>query len=261
MTDIPSNAVFETGSGFSIGNVIERSFGIFGRNFIPFLILSAICASPYLLIDWNQAQFSLAKPGDPAVLLGAAKGLLKTVLISGLLGLLVATVGRAALIAAVFQSMRGQPINILDSIRHGLARVLPIIGLLILMGLGIGAGMIFLIVPGIILYMMWYVALPACVVERLGPAASLSRSAGLTKGSRWKIFGLVILIWIVGSIISMTAHAVFLLAHSQVVFTVGEYVLQTLIFAIQSIIALVLYHDLRVSKEGIDTDRIASVFD
>jgi hypothetical protein len=261
MTDIPSNAVFETGSGFSIGNVIERSFGIFGRNLVPFLILSAICAFPYLLMDWNQAQLSLAKPGDPTAILGAAKGLGKSVLISGILGLLVATVGRAALIAAVFQSMRGQPINILDSIRHGLARFFPIIGMSILMGLGIGAGMILLIVPGIMFYMMWYVALPACVVERLGPAASLGRSAGLTKGSRWKIFGLVVLVAIVGSIINMTANAVFLLAHNKIVFTAGEYALQTVIFAIQSIIALVLYHDLRVAKEGIDTDRIASVFD
>ena len=34
-------------------------------------------------------------------------------------------------------------------------------------------GFILLIVPGLILFTMWFVATPACVVERLGPMRSL----------------------------------------------------------------------------------------
>src|SRR5215475_5262435 len=36
---------------------------------------------------------------------------------------------------------------------------------------------------------MWFVAVPACVEERLGPWTSLRRSRDLTKGHRWKLCG------------------------------------------------------------------------
>jgi len=42
------------------------------------------------------------------------------------------------------------------------------------------------------------VAVPACVIEKLGVGKSLSRSSALTRGYRWPIFG-IILLTIVGS--------------------------------------------------------------
>ncbi len=261
MTDIPNGAAFDTSSGFSIGNIIERSFAVFGRNLVPFLVLGAICTSPYIFLYWGQAQMTLARPGDPTAAINAMKGFGRSAAISVGLGFFVATLGRAALISAVFQAMRGQPVEVLGSLRRGLARFFPVLGMSIVLGLGIFAASLLLIVPGIILYTMWYVALPACVVERQGPLASLRRSAQLTKGNRWKIFGMAFLVALVGGIISAVANGVFLAAHNRVAFTVGEYLTQTVVFAVGSIIALVLYHDLRVAKEGIDTDRIAAVFD
>jgi uncharacterized membrane protein len=53
--------------------------------------------------------------------------------------------------------------------------------------------MVLLIVPGLILYTMWFVGFPACVVERLGPWTSLRRSRELTKGYRWKVLALALL--------------------------------------------------------------------
>jgi len=52
--------------------------------------------------------------------------------------------------------------------------------------------------PGLIVFTMWFVATPACVVERLGPFRSMGRSRQLTKGHRWKIFGTIVLIFVGG---------------------------------------------------------------
>ena len=41
--------------------------------------------------------------------------------------------------------------------------------------------------PGIMLMVRWFVAVPACVVERIGPSGSMKRSAELTSGHRWKV--------------------------------------------------------------------------
>ena len=53
-----------------------------------------------------------------------------------------------------------------------------------------------LVIPALILYVMWFVAIPVCVVEQLGPFRSLGRSRQLTKGHRWKILGLLLVILI-----------------------------------------------------------------
>src|SRR5260370_360355 len=89
--------------------------------------------------------------------------------------------------------MRGRPVSLRDCFQVGLGRFFPIVGLAISMGLAVMFASMLFIVPGLILYMMWSVATPACVVERLGPFRSMARSRALTKGHRWKIFGLLLL--------------------------------------------------------------------
>src|SRR5258708_17090641 len=76
-----------------------------------------------------------------------------------------------------------------------------------MMGLAVMFASMLFIVPGLILYMMWSVATPACVVERLGPFRSMARSRALTKGHRWKIFGLLLLTLIPGVIIGAVIGA------------------------------------------------------
>src|SRR5207302_7500833 len=103
--------------------------------------------------------------------------------------LFLGTLCQAVILHAAFQDMRGRAVNLGESLSVGLRRFLPIIGASILLSLGAAVGMLLLIVPGLILLTMWYVAIPACVVEELGPARSLGRSSELTRGNRWKIFG------------------------------------------------------------------------
>ena len=44
--------------------------------------------------------------------------------------------------------------------------IIPLIGLSILVAIGVVLGFVFLIVPGVILYLTWSVAAPALVEER-----------------------------------------------------------------------------------------------
>jgi uncharacterized membrane protein len=137
--------------------------------------------------------------------------------------------------------MRGRAMLIGEAVRRGLSRFWSIIGLAILATLGITVGIILLIVPGIMLAIRWSVALPACVVENLGPLAAMRRSAELTKGHRWKIFGVFILILVIVLIAAM------------IIGLIVAAVVGAITFATEGIIALVL--------AGVDTDQIAAVFD
>jgi hypothetical protein len=261
MTDI-SSGTLETGAGFSIGQVFERSFSIFFKNLAPFLILSAIAMSPYLILYWDQAALSFAQPGvvaaDPTRIF---RNYGSSFAISLILGAIFKTLCEAAILFGAFQVMRGQPFQVMDSLRKGLGRFWSILGLLIVQGIGEAFGFMLLVIPGLILLTMWYVALPACVVEKVGPMTSLSRSAALTKGSRWKIFGLLILLLLLGAILGGVINGTLILSGSKIAFVIGQYLLQVGVVAFGSIVGVVVYHDLRVAKEGIDTDRIAAVFD
>jgi hypothetical protein len=101
----------------------------------------------------------------------------------------------------------------------------------------------------------------------------MGRSRELTKGHRWKVFGLQLAILIpalvVGGIVGAVIFAVsgasgFLAVATALSTTLGQVV--NLIWsaiwkAFYAIVIVVTYHDLRVAKEGVDTDQIAAVFE
>jgi small basic protein len=66
---------------------------------------------------------------------------------------------------------------------------------------------------------------------------------------------------IVSGIIGGVINVVALMFHNNVVHSVVEYLFQAVLVAFESVVGVVLYHDLRAAKEGVNTERIAAVFD
>ena len=68
----------------------------------------------------------------------------------------------------------------------------------IIVGIGIVAGLILLIVPGIILAVMWQF-FGYAIVDRPGTRAieAMGRSADITRGNRWQLFGLVLVLLLI----------------------------------------------------------------
>jgi hypothetical protein len=99
------------------------------------------------------------------------------------------------------------------------------------------------------------------VVERLGPIESMTRSAELTKGHRWKVLGLLLLLGLAVMVGSFILGAILLLWSGTTASTIGILVLQALFGAYESIIVAVLYSDLRMARDGIDLEQVAAVFD
>lgn len=244
-------------SGFRVGTVFGRAFELLFRDFAKFFGLSAIARAPYLLLTilgvLPTVGFSDAWRAGP----GPGIAVLAGTMLSSVLSVIC----QAIILYGAFQVMRGQSFAVGESLQRGLARFFPIIGMLICMGIFMLFGFLMLIVPGIILYVMWSVALPVCVVERQGPFKSLSRSAGLTKGYRWKIFGILLLIGVVSSLVQVViAFALNALA-GPTVMMLGLFLWVAAAVAFSSITVAVIYHDLRVAKEGVDVERIVAVFD
>jgi hypothetical protein len=88
----------------------------------------------------------------------------------------------------------GQRASLGDCLSVALRRALPVIAVSVLMGLAVMVGLVLLIVPGVMLAVMWAVIVPVVVAEDVGVFGAFGRTAALTKGARWKIFGILLLV-------------------------------------------------------------------
>jgi hypothetical protein len=89
----------------------------------------------------------------------------------------------------------------------------------------------------------------------------MGRSAQLTKGHRWKIFGLWIAPIVAGAIVQSVLEGLSNYVGGTLLMLIVLLAWGALVSAFYAILVVVTYHDLRVAKEGVDTDQIAAVFD
>src|SRR5262249_55387037 len=129
---------------------------------------------------------------------------------------------------------------------------------------------------GIVMALFW-VAVPAATMERLGPGQALTRSKNLTRGNMMASFWIVALPVIVGFGAGLLVEA----TAKQGATTVGDgffvyevpvydrlqvalapLALQVLVLGpITAVAAAVGYHDLRVAQDGVSLDELAKVFE
>lgn len=233
---------------FRVGQILNRTFAILSRNLLPFCVVTAIAYLPNLLLLERRI------PGE-------APGRVAAMAFAGIvLSLVFSALSQAIVLFGAFEDMRGRPVDLVASLKVGLARFFAVIGVALLVGILTVLAAILLFFPAFIVMSMLFVAMPACIVERLGPVKSLGRSSALTKGYRWKVFGLWLVIMLVTAVGSGMLGGISY-ATGPIVGGLLKLIWGALAGAFNAIMVVVAYHDLRVVKEGVDTDRIASVFD
>ena len=168
---------------------------------------------------------------------------------------------QAAVTRATVSDLVGERPDFGACLKAGLALLLPMIGLSIVAGLGVGFATLLLIVPGLMLYIAWSVAVPAYVQERIGVFASFDRSRGLTRGSRWKIFAILVVWWIVAALLQAPAEMLTAAAHIP---SYAQVLVSTLVQAVTSMVLATLqatiYVELRDVKEGVLPKDLEAIF-
>jgi hypothetical protein len=229
---------------FSVGRTLGDALTVLSQHFVPFIAIAALAGLPSLA--YRQLEHTRS---------GASAWILI------LLNLVVESLCEAMILYGTFQALRGRPVRIGESIGVGLRYTIPVVIASLAIGVVTGIGFILLIVPGLIALTMFFVTEPAIVVERLGPFDGMGRSIDLTRGYRWPIFGLVFVVTIVSIVVGAIIGATLLHPETLLWYSIAVFVWEALARAYQSVLVAIVYHDLRVLKEGIDLDRIASVFD
>jgi hypothetical protein len=262
-----SSAVAVEERRMSIARVFERAFSTIGSNAVTmFGIAFLFSALPGTLISYGSQLVQ-----QPMVLELGVGGVIAISVVTVLLALVFGMITQGALVRATIAHSEGRKASFGESVMAGLVVVLPLIALGLLLGLAVGIGFLLLIVPGVILYIIWSVASPALVAERSGVFAAFGRSQFLTKGARWKIFALqlviIIFYWIVSGALGVLLVATYGMGGMA---TMGQTlpiwymalnaVIQTVVAAIWGAIQTSLYVELRNWKDGPDAGALADIF-
>ncbi len=144
----------------------------------------------------------------------------------------------------------------------GLRRWLPVLGVALLSYVITVIGFVFLVVPGVFLACALAAALPAAAAERPGVFGALSRSFALTKGNRLAVLvvGLVFLAVTYGVSIVTVYLLPQLTPFAPALGRTLGYATNVVVGPLAWIAPAVVFHDLRVAKEGRATAELEAVF-
>ena len=274
-----------------LGEILDGSFNIYRRHFSLFMRLS-------LILVWLPTAFgiyfNLRFSNNPFAFinvftenLGRNIGItLLVIVVYAICGLLLTS----ATIRIISDSYLGQEPELMESLRFGVGKLVPLVlvtiskGLLVIllyiasaMGVGLlyfggrvlGPGMagllVFVGVVGAAWFVIWVMCAygtttPIVVLEELGSSFdAFGRSWELTRGARGKVFGTIVVTWLISQFVpGMVIQGI-----GNVVGIAGNESLQPVFIVLASLIGIVLapilpcaitllYYDLRVRREAFD---------
>lgn len=250
----------------SIGRIFSRTFGVMGDNpLVVFGISLVLSGIPGGIFDAFFRR-DLAQ--------GLQSGLNGTAIFEIVLGFLVSISLQLLVMGCVTRATvaysQGERASAGDCFSVAIPRFLPIIAISVLATLGMGLGFVLLIVPGFILACTWAVAIPVTLAEKSGVFESFSRSAALTKGVRWKILGLFLLLGLIFWGIELAAGLVsFLLlgmafdnplVATQPVALIISMLVTTLTSTLMAVNTAALFVELRNWKHGPEDTELSHIF-
>jgi hypothetical protein len=244
----------------SVGEILDVSFTLYRRHFAPIAKVALICGGIPVLLS---------------LFLDASGGMLFNLplaLVYYLVFVALSSIATGATVFIVSESYLGGELDAAPA----LARATPLMGRLIVCSIFIAlivfVGFVLFIFPGIILICGLMLAFPALVLEPGSTATgALARSWQLTRGSRWRMLGLLLTLLVllyvplvaIGGVVSLLTPGG-AITNARSAFRIGLIplaamsVVQIFVYPLFYCVLTVAYYDLRVRKEGFDLEVLAA---
>ena len=204
----------------TIGEVISKTFDLYRRDFMKYLVvflivegiigvLTTLIATAFFLpsLSANPAPQTISS------LSGIFGGLFGLIALS----ILISPVATGSATKMASQEIEKGQADLGASVRFTISKLVWLWVLSIIVGVIVGLGFVALIVPGIILAIMYSLATPALLIENTGVLAGMGRSRKLV-AHRWLktfVLGLIlVVIFVIAAIITRLISAPFGFASS-----------------------------------------------
>ena len=250
----------------AVGEILDAAFAVYRRNvFALWKIVAVVVALPAALngaLAVAQRQVGTSNNSSS----GSLVVLELLFVVVTFVALALATAAAYRLVADAYLQRAVDPDA---SLRFGLKRIGSVMWVSIILGLGVICASIFLLIPGVYLYVAWSVAIPVLLAENLRGTKALGRSRALVRGRFWPCLGVLALsfllqfivlfaiIFVLAAIVDTTGNDTLLFFEQ----SISTLISNTLVLPFQIAVTTVLYIDLRVRKEGFDVQLMASALE
>ncbi|WP_026942390.1 YjgN family protein [Hellea balneolensis] len=257
---------------FQFGRVMNRSFSGLFRNIKPImivilisLVVSSLVSAPMYFLDST----------DPTALMQSPSYWIITAM-SSVFGFLFFMFICVFTDHFAFAHFTNRPVKFRYVALRSLKLTIPILFIVVLYFIASYIGMIFLIVPGVIISVGWAIIGPSYLHEETSLFGSFGRSWELTRGYKWWVWLATIVMGIIMMIVfSLAAVLLSVTAYSGVTetdissaFTVTAFLMGLLMslsmylaLALYASFTTALYTELRELKEGPLAEEMSAVFD
>jgi uncharacterized membrane protein len=260
MTDIAASTLApprdRVAEAIRVGDTFSGTWRIFKAHWLAYCGTMAISYVPVAAAITAAGQ-GIDPDQHPAVWIVVA--VVAVIVAIALFACMLLTPTAISFSAAQEMTRGGVPFS--EAVRVALRRSGAIFVLTLLTVLCALFGLALLIAPGVIVFCVYAVASAACVVEGLGPIKSMARSAFLTKGNRWRVLEILILLYVCGGAIAQLIKYVAVRLLGEITGPIASLPVEVAFSAITPVAIGVLYVQLRAAREGVDNEHIAKVFD
>ena len=258
------------------GEILDAAIKIVRRRFKHLMLATLVATGPVLLLgaiiqfsanaDPNKLVIKPTNPGDPPTFdMAAIKVYGAATIVSTILALIGGRIATGATIKIASGAYLGEQPDWRASLRFAFSRVGPLLFLTLLSTLAVLAGLVLCVIPGIYLSVAFALDVPVLFLEDKSATQALSRSRQLVEGHWWRTLGLLIVSSLLAGVVAGILSAIFTIPAALIDSTfvafllraIGTLVATLITTPISAAIALVMYMDLRVRKEGYDLERMA----
>jgi hypothetical protein len=247
-----------------VGEILDTAIKVYRSRWKGLMAVVAIALVPMTFLE----VFLTRRLGSPFSEPVATQGQLDSAVIAsfvvlGIEVLLITPFLTAAVARASADVYLGHPVLVGPTFRFAVSRIHSILWISILSALAVALGFLLLIIPGLIVLVRFFFGSTVLVVEGKKGSAALGRSWRLAKGHFWKIVGTYflagILAFVVAGILAVPGAFAFdaIGPGGWPVYAAAQSLAAILTTPFTTLIAVLLYFDLRIRKEAFDLEVMA----
>ncbi len=241
-----------------LGRVLSKAFNALTGNFVSFTIVGIAALLPFAVMEhWMLGGF-----GQPDALAGMPEWSIYAIYMAAVM--ILNMVAQAAIIVGTAEYQAGRTAGIVTILSKSVSCLLPVLAASVMVTFLTMAGYLLLLIPGVIISLALSITVPVIAVEGLGPIDAMKRSKELTDGNRGSIFGLLVVVNIMTSVLTWVLELIGSIITGGDTVSIASSGFSLLGMGVTAALAgavyATLYASLREIKEGTSADEIARVF-
>jgi len=196
-----------------LGGVISKTFDLFRRDFVKYFLVFAVAEvvigmAALLAHHFVQLPTVPTNPSNLSWLPGYLSAVFGLYLIIEVATLVVLPIAEGAAIKMAAEAIEGGPVAFGASVTFVLSKLVWLWVVSLIVGVIVVLGFVALIVPGVILAIMFCLALPALLLENAGVVGSLNRSRELVSHRWGKTFATFLVLGLILVVVGVVVGAI-----------------------------------------------------